>query len=172
MHSSMLTTSGTTDPQPFTGNFSTWVAVNGTVAMSYVEPQLCVSQGNEGHQLDAISRLLIFSTRLAGTGTWNATLSIRREATLPNTNISFVIPLKPENPLSLALNSPLPEDCAKEITGGGEAIDDELYGQVTVVPGQDVVATCFVLAMLVPGFKNVGGDRGANLSHRPFLSDQ
>lgn len=165
-HIAIYQTDGTTNLQSMSAFLSAF-AINGASALPYVEPEQLKSVGNDGHILDALSRLLIFATRGGGTGTWSANLNFRRTATGTSYAVPFDIALANTTPV-IALDGPFDQDFMKAL--GSPSLTDELTCSVTVTPGSASVVDLAVMAFIVPGFVDGTSNKGANLSAPQFLT--
>ena len=125
-------------------------------------------QGNAGHVLDNLTRLIVLATRSNGTGTWAATLDLHRKvAGATEISFAFNVPLQTASPVASVVDAPFAFGAFK--VEGTELIADEIFANIEVTPGEAAVASVAVIAMLVPGFVNASSDKGANVSVAPYL---
>ena len=163
------TLDGTTNQQNV-GSFTQMACVNGSVYNAYCEPEQVRTSGNEGAELDNLSRLIVIASAPASALTWSGELEIRRSSATSG----VVIPVNfigntgtGSDNLVQVFDNPLPVDFAK--SGTGSALTDFVEAQFRVTPNVPIAIPVMAFAALVPGFAAGDSNKGAELSAAPYL---
>lgn len=159
-------TDGTTDPQiivPFTSGFVRPFHGGNANGLT-VEPQ--TSRENGVPFLDAITRLMFWGERVAGTGTWLYDLEMRRgtgganetrtiiSGAELNSSQNFDPAIEP-----VVLDDAFPPDFMRQ-DAGSPGIGDVLNFQISVTPGQASIQQCWFHGIMMPSPKAAGGGVG------------
>lgn len=162
-------TDGTANPQIIGSDFDAF-AHNGASPTPWAEPEKLISVFNEGHLWDRLTRMLIFTQRQAGTGTWTGKLQVTRtggSAVDLVTGIDF--PLASGAAANVTVvDGGLPRDFLKD--GTPLMTDEASFTFRLTALGQATAVNVMAMVMFLPGFVAAESNKGAVLSAPKFLT--
>lgn len=167
-----ITIAATDEAEFGDGNLIRVANTDQTDAVAYAEPEQSIRvKGGGGVVLDRLARLIVFATRAAGTGTWAANLTFRRdESTTGNVIIPIVLALQDvQESMIQVFDNPFPADFML-LNSGTAALADVLDTTLLLTPGSATISSFAVHFIIVPGHVASESDKGANLSAAEFRS--
>lgn len=162
-------TDGTTAENVINATFQPMTIINGAQSVAFVEPERLATADDKEANLNGLTRLLIFATRAAATGTWDGELRFRRDADATSELIVAVEFLDGPVAVPVIIDGPFPFDFMT--AHAAPDIDDSIGMQLRVTPGQAVARAVNLIALIVPGFRAGDSNKGANLSGLEFLAN-